>query len=289
MRKRMFFAIILSLFVADFAAIAATRRVAVVDDTPVASRASSHRAVPESNTTAPGVMVRAANKQTVQQKTSNPVAARAGATQKVVNMGTKVDSATENTTIPKECQDAFFGCMDAFCMLDNVSGGRCQCNDRIVQLNQVLDDIMKLDNQTYLMSTEGVERIQMGEAEEQIMARTKSMADTVTANKSDNKKKARTLDLSALTNNDIFGDTDFDNIFGGDEKDALSKKQGNALYKEVSGICNEKIPAQCKTHYSMLEMLYAQKIKSDCTAYENSLKQQKNQSQQKLYAAQKSK
>ena len=63
-------------------------------------------------------------------KQSGVIGARAAATKKAINMGTKVATATENTVISKDCQNAYYGCMDAFCMLDNASGGRCQCNDR---------------------------------------------------------------------------------------------------------------------------------------------------------------
>jgi hypothetical protein len=44
---------------------------------------------------------------------------------------------------------------------------------------------------------------------------------------------------------------------------------------------------ECANDLSMLQMIYAQQIKSDCTAYENTLKQQKTASQNKLSAAEK--
>ena len=104
--------------------------------------------------------------------------ARAGS-QKVINMGTKVKSATGNTVVSQECQDAYYGCMDAFCMLDNTSGGRCQCSDRNAELMKVMDDIAKLDEQSYAMATEGVERIQMGENADTIIANAKAAAEKV--------------------------------------------------------------------------------------------------------------
>ena len=99
---------------------------------PTAARAATRGAVKTTNTTQP-TAARSATKQ-VQQNTGT-VAARAGAKQKVINTGTKIEGATENTVVPQECQDAFYGCMDAFCMLDNASGGRCQCSDRITELD----------------------------------------------------------------------------------------------------------------------------------------------------------
>ena len=313
MRKRVFLAVVLSLCVADFAGFAAPRgrttngatqqnTNAASAGTAVAARAGARQKVvnnagAKTTSVAPatgGVAARAGKKQTVVNtgvKTSGsagagqPMAARAGATQKVINTGTKVASASENTTIPAECQTAFYGCMDSFCMLDNASGGRCQCNDRIVELDKVLEDILKLDEQSYIMATEGVERIQMGEAEDVIMARAKAAGEKAANNKiEENKKKVRTLDLSVFDNN-IFDEVD--DVFGGDAQQSLMDKKGTALYNETSKMCGAQIPAQCKNYASMLQMVYVQKIKSDCMAYENSLKQQKNQSQQKLQTAQK--
>ena len=43
---------------------------------------------------------------------------------------------------------------------------------------------------------------------------------------------------------------------------------------------------ECGSELSMLQLMYSQRIKSDCSAYENSLKQQKNASATKLASAQ---
>lgn len=219
--------------------------------------------------------------------TNKAVGARAASSQKVIQTGSKVSVATENTVISQECQDMFFGCMDAFCMLDNASGGRCQCSDRGAELDAVLDEILKLDEQTYVMATEGVERLKMGEAEEEIMARAKAAGDRVTGQQDNARKSPRQLDLSAWDSN-IFGDMEDDDIFGNNnDKNDLSKLSGDALYKSSLPMCIDRIPAQCKSYSSMLQMIYGQKIKSDCIAYENSLKQQKSASTQKLQTAQK--
>lgn len=298
MRKSLFLTLVLSLCVADFGAFAANQRgtrntgnqpganTPNTQQTAVAARAGNRQQVKSTvQSTSGNVSARAGNKQQVKQP--GVQAARAGATQKVINTGTKVATATQNTAVPQECQDAFYGCMDAFCMLDNASGGRCQCSDRITELDAVLEDILKLDEQSYIMATEGVERIQMGEAEEAIMARAKEVAEKSVSDKSDeNKKKARTLDLSVFDNN-IFSDLDDDLFDAQSAQNSLLDKKGNALFNETTKMCSAQIPAQCKTYGSMLTLVYAQKIKSDCIAYENSLKAQKNQSQQKLQTAQK--
>lgn len=316
MRKSLFFTLVLSLCALDFGANAAvTQRsnarggnnasaqqtaTANTNAQPAAVSARAGNRQKVVNNTAPvsgNVSARAGKKQAVVNSgaktvssatTGKPMTARAGSTQKVINTGTKVATATENTMVPQECQDAFYGCMDAFCMLDNVSGGRCQCNDKITELDAVLEDILKLDEQTYVMATEGVERIQMGEAEAEIMARAKAAGEKAASGNSaeENRKKSRTLDLSVFDNN-IFSEQDDDVFESQSTQNALLNKKGTALFNETSKLCAAQIPAQCKTYGSMLQLVYAQKIKSDCIAYENSLKAQKNQSQQKLQTAQK--
>lgn len=47
------------------------------------------------------------------------VKARAAGTQKVINTGSKVAVAAQSV-VATECQSKFDGCMDSFCMIDNV-------------------------------------------------------------------------------------------------------------------------------------------------------------------------
>ena len=100
----------------------------------------------------------------------------------------------------------------------------------------------------------------------------------------DPKKKARrALDLSAW---DITEEDEEDSIFGASSIDpnSMEGKEGDALHSAAMNLCKAQIP-ECAKDMQMLQMLYSQRIKSDCTAYENSLKQKKTQSAQKLQAA----
>lgn len=222
--------------------------------------------------------------------------ARAATKQKAVNMGTKIATAAENTGIPEECQDAFYGCMDALCMLANTSGGRCRCDDRSEELDDVLDQIMKLDSQSKTLAEEGVERLQRGDAVDAIYSMAEDAANKVVADQKKNQKNfldpeskssSKKLDLSLFNSgvfdtDDLFGELD-DDILGAD----LSDKKGNALRSAATKMCVAELPSQCKEHSSMLQLVYAQKIKSDCIAYENDLKQQKMNSENLLKTAQK--
>ena len=61
--------------------------------------------------------------------------------QSAVNAGTKVTASVEFQSLP--CQEKYDACMDAGCILDNDSGGRCQCSNKIKELNAALKQIQK--------------------------------------------------------------------------------------------------------------------------------------------------
>ena len=214
---------------------------------------------------------------------SGGISARAATTQKVINSGTKIAGATTNTIVSEECKTKYYGCMDSFCMLDNANGGRCLCSNRNAELDKVLEEIQKLDEQSYAMATDGVERINMGESADAVNAMVEKVAGA-NKNKDTDKtqKKARKLNLDAWNTDISFAD-DVSNIFG--NTNDLSDKQGDELHAAVSSLCFGQMQ-ECSPEFSMLKMMYTQQIKSDCTAYENSLKQQRNASAKKLQTAQ---
>ena len=210
------------------------------------------------------------------------VVARAGTTQKVISTGTKVASATENVIVSEACRQKYMGCMDSFCMLDNDNGGRCICSDKNAELDTVLAEIEKLDQQSYQMATVGVERIEMGDAADAAIANANAVAESIL--KAGQEEQKRTLDLS-LWNMNVDEEDEEDDIFGENaSNNPIEGKEGDALYQAANDICVAQVP-ECQSELSMLQLMYSQQIKSDCSAYENSLKQQKNSSAQKLYAA----
>ena len=65
-------------------------------------------------------------------------------------------------------------------------------------------------------------------------------------------------------------DEDEEDVFV--DTDDISNKHGDALYIAADEMCFDQTPAKCKENSDMLKMLYVQKIKTDCTAFENSIK-----------------
>lgn len=292
MPKSLFLTLVLSLCMVDFSAFAAPRTNA---------RGSTAASVGATQQNTSSVSARAAVQQ-VQQKQQG-VVARSATKKSALSLGTKVATATENTAVSQDCQNAYYGCMDAFCMLDNAAGGRCQCSDRSAELDAVLDEIMRIDEQSARIATEGVEQIQMGEYANQINSVTKSIETELDTSKtsipsakysssSSLISPTGVLDLSAWSNDGIFDDeVENDDTFSVQPRvnliDDVAGKTGDNLQKAAARICVTQMPKECQNGSSLLQMAYIQKIRSDCVGYENALKQQRSASQQKLLAAQK--
>ena len=224
--------------------------------------------------TAPAVSARAATtgrttvSRTSASTASTPtVAARAASTQKVLNTGTSVAVANENTAVDNSCRQKYYGCMDSFCMLDNESGGRCICSDKNAEYDAMLAEIELLDQQSYQMATLGVESIESGFDVASAKNLTTSVANSISGGGVDLSMWNMNLDDGAESSNPLDG------------------KTGDALFAAAHQICAQSIP-ECSGELNMLQLMYSQQIRSDCSAYENSLTQQQNASQEKLAAAQ---
>ena len=255
---------------------ATTSNVAPATSGTGAGAVVQRRGAPAAPTTSSGTTV---------GRSATPVkttAARA-AKQNVVAGGTKVASAAQNTLVDETCRQKFDGCMDSFCMMENASGGRCLCSDRNKELNTLLAQIERLDAQSYKMATEGVEKIEMGENADAVMASAKAITKSLDgkSEEEDSKTKRRKLNLDAWKNVSV--DEDF--IFGEDDGEKrIEDQEGDALFTMSYDLCVAQMP-ECSSNFNMLGSLYRQRVRSDCTAFENSLKQKQTESQQKLAAA----
>jgi hypothetical protein len=216
----------------------------------------------------------------------NLFAAPRSAKTSVVSAGTKVAAATANTLVDAECQESYFGCMDAFCIVENVSGGRCQCSNKHIQLSAKLKEIMDMDNQAYAISTYGTEHVELGKAAEEVLASSERAFDKAIRDANDEsvvgeKKPEKKSTLSFAEWNSSFSKDEEEDVFELDADDIANKK-GDELYKAAMGMCFEQTPQKCKASEDMLKMLYVQKIRSDCAAFENSLNKQESESTVKL-------
>ncbi|MEE1111282.1 MAG: hypothetical protein UIH99_03655, partial [Alphaproteobacteria bacterium] len=203
-----------------------------------------------------------------------------GTTQKVISTGTKVTTATQNVIADEECTTKYNGCMDSFCMMDNANGGRCVCSDKSMELNKALAEIEKIDEQSYQMATVGIEQIEMGSDADAVMSMANNVANSIRNRDSANKSGERKLDFSAFDTN-AFEEID---VFKSASQSDATPTEGDALYKMADQVCSEQIP-ECSASLKTIKLLYSQRVKSDCMAYENTIKKKRNESSEKLAAA----
>ena len=214
-----------------------------------------------STTTTQSVAARSATTPAATTK-SPTVAARAATTQKVIGMGTKVVAANKPVVSNEECQQKYFGCMDSLCMLDAANGGRCVCSNKNATFDSILAEIEELDLKTYQMATAGVDSLEKGYDINAVFAKPESGVD-LTAWDNNTTEEEAPCATSALP---------------------LDDKTGDALFKSAHQICASAIP-ECSANMQFIQLLYSQQINNDCAAYENSLKQRRNESAQKLESA----
>ena len=181
-------------------------------------------------------------------KTTPTVTARAAATQSPINNGTKINSATTNTTSNSECQTLWNACMDTFCMIDNVDGGRCVCSNKYKTFEKIHNEINDINAQAYKLTTLGVEKIS-------------AIVSNNPALQVDSMSTVQKTDLTAAL--DIWG---------------------NELLSTGIEACKKQIP-QCTHNTQMMSMMYSGAINSDCIAYENSLKNLRATAKERLQAA----
>ena len=180
-------------------------------------------------------------------KTTPTVTARAATTQSPINNGTKVNAATK-TTANSECQKLYNACMDSFCVIDNVDGGRCVCIDKFKTFEKLHNEINDINLQAYKLTTLGVEKIH-------------ATISKNTALDIDSMQTASKTDLTSAL--DMWG---------------------NTLRTTAHDACVAQIP-QCANNLQMMSMMYSGTINSDCIGYENSLKNLRANAKQQLQLA----
>ena len=116
------------------------------------------RSATPSNSTAPKTVNR--GRAATVSSTKPVVAARAGVKQNVVGNGTKITSATKSNLVSESCTEKYNGCIDSFCMIENEVGGRCNCDNKIFELDKILAEIEEIDLQSYRLATTGAKKPQ---------------------------------------------------------------------------------------------------------------------------------
>ncbi len=192
--------------------------------------------------------------------------------QSALQNGTSVRTKTDTAGLyNQECYDAYYGCMDQFCIMDNESGGSCACSDESIALNKKLEEIKDILMEADRIKTEEVEKVQAGANADIIFngkrEYDKKTGDVKTASKEDSKAEKKKALLS-LWDNEI----DYD-VLGEDIEEDIGDKVGDDLYKSADKLCRQQMNDKCSGDVTLLKQMYSRQIVSDCKGFSNSVEQ----------------
>ena len=214
--------------------------------------------------------------------------ARSG-TQSAIQQGTTVRTKIEATGLyDQACYDAYFGCMDQFCITDNASGGACNCSDDIVGYNDELAAIQDILDEANRLNTEEVERVKAGADADIIFTGERRydedgyILDEGEISEAEEKEKKR-ADLLSLWNTSI--DDSDDDLWGTSTGANIADMVGRELYDAANQLCVNQVPESCSGDIAFLQQLYSRQITSDCLGYKNSLAQQRARAENELASA----
>ena len=181
----------------------------------------------------------------------------------------------------QDCYDEYYGCMDQFCISDNVNGGSCMCSNDNEKYEKELSEISDMLAEAERISTEEVEKIKLG-ANADIVFNGERKYDkdgnVVQLGKGQDKNNKR-QDLLKMF------ETNFDDdIFAND--DNIANKTGAALFAAADEICLDQMDDSCGGEMKLLRQMYQKQIDSDCKGFANSIANQRTAAQAALRSAQ---
>ncbi len=219
---------------------------------------------------------------------SAAVAKSAGKQSAIQNTTTVRTRVTPTGLYDQACYDAYYGCMDQFCITDNSNGGSCACSDDNAAYEEKMAKIKEIVAEAERINTEEVERIQAGADADIIFAGERrydadgNVLDLDELTAAEQKEKER-QDLMALFEQNLYDEEDED-IWGDDEVDIFSLT-GAELHSAANRVCMEQIPENCAKDAQFLRQTYQRQIVSDCQGFENSLEKQMDAANKALATA----
>lgn len=207
--------------------------------------------------------------------------------QSAIQQGTTVRTKIEAAGLyDQACYDAYFGCMDQFCITDNASGGACTCSDNIAEYDKEYDAIQDILAQANILRTEEVERVKAGADADLIFTGERRYdADGNILDEGElteeEEKEQRRASLLAMFNTSIYDDDDELES----SVTSMADMMGDELYQAADEMCTNQIPDSCSEDLAFLRQLYTRQITSDCLGYKNSLAQQRATAEADLAAA----
>ena len=208
--------------------------------------------------------------------------------QSAINMGTKVRGKVEAKGVyDQECYDAYYGCMDQFCIVDNEMGGSCNCSNEVKKYESALDEIKNMLAEAERIGTEEVEKVQAG-ANADILFNGERKYDSkgnVVATKATKDKTE--INKSLWSTSSLYDNDEEENEEDEEAEDSVAGKTGDELYAVANKICKAQMDKECAGDLKVLVQMYSRQIASDCKGLANSIEQKKGEAKSALAEANK--
>lgn len=189
-------------------------------------------------------------------------------TQSAIQTGTNVRAATSAAGLyDQECYDAYYGCMDQFCITENADGGSCGCSDLSAKYEERLAKAKENEVEAERIETEEVLRVQAGGNADIVFTGKRYYDDDGNIISAERATKTRKKSLDEIYAS-VYG-TGGGSVFG--DADDISNMTGAALYAAADELCREMVSETCEKDYTFLSKMYARQITADCKAFENSV------------------
>ena len=204
--------------------------------------------------------------------------------QSAIQQGTKVRAKTDASGLyNQECYDAYYGCMDQFCILDNEDGGSCACSDKNAEYEKRLEKIKDTLSEADRLRTEEVERVQAGANADIIFNGAREYNKKGEVVKS-TEKSAADKKKALLSLWDEMSDDDEDAF--GDMLESIGDKTGDALFKAADQLCRSQMDEDaCKKDIPLLKQMYSRQIVSDCKGFANSIEKKEAEAKNEMSSA----
>ncbi len=206
--------------------------------------------------------------------------------QAAIQNGTNVRGRVTATGIySQECYDAYYGCMDEFCISENVNGGSCLCSNDNAKYEDELKEINEMLAEAERIRTVEVEKIKLGANVGIVFNGTQTYDESGNVDFSLNEDKPKNGknnrdDLMKLFETNF---TDEDEV----DDDDIMNKTGAALFSAANETCQKQVGPECKKDMTFLRQIYARQIDSDCRGFANSIAQQRAAAQAAMNEAEK--
>lgn len=197
--------------------------------------------------------------------------------QSAIQQGTTVRTKTTATGLyDQECYDAYFGCMDLFCIPDNSNGGSCTCSDDSIEYEKEFDEIQKIIDEANVINTVEVERVKAGGNADIVFTGERKYDEngniiSGTQLSKEEQKEQERASLLAMFETNFYEDED---VFES-SVDSIADKTGKDLYNSADELCLAQVPDSCAGDIAFIKQLYSRQIASDCLGFKNSLAQKR--------------